>query len=140
VDLDEYGQPWVTEEEAFAVIEAMEDTTSDLMCEIDGKPIQNLQSYRCQTPAFSFTFPDLPQGETWWDYGMPPEDWLVPSGGWVSNPSMWDGYALLLAPLRAGKHTIRFSSRNAYWEEFSDVTYHITVQPEPRPPHHGGDR
>jgi hypothetical protein len=128
VDLDENGQPLLTEEEAFAVIKECEDTTRDLACEIDGKPVQNLQNYRRQTPAFSFTFPaDIPQEEIMWNYGLPPESWLVPAGGWVSTPSMDDGTALMLAPLSVGEHTIHYTSYNACWDWFQDVTYYITV-------------
>jgi hypothetical protein len=127
VDLDENGNPWLTDEEALAYIMEIEDMTTDLACEIDGKPVHDLQNYRCHTPAFSFTFPDLPPGETWWDYGWAPEDWLVPSGGWVSTPTIWDGTALLLAPLSVGEHTIHFTSSNPYWVSSWDITYHITV-------------
>jgi hypothetical protein len=125
IDL-EIGVP--TDEEIFAFLREVEDTTSDLACVIDGRLIRNLENYRCQTPAFSFTFPDLAPGETWWDYGWPEEDWLVPSGGWVSTPSMSDGYAVLLAPLSVGEHTIHFTSSNAYWGDSQDVTYVITVK------------
>ena len=42
------------------------------------------------------------------------------------------GYALLLAPLSVGEHTIHFRGYNSYYQGSGDFTYHITVLPEPK--------
>lgn len=128
-DLNPDGTTVLTDSEVFAILKEMEDAAIGLACEIDGRPIRNLSSYRCVSPAFSYTFPDLAMEDIWFNYQNPlPPEALVQCCGWVSNPSMLDGYALLLAPLSVGRHTIHLSGANPLWEYWYDVTFHITVE------------
>ncbi len=128
-DLNPDGSTVLKDEEVIAGNKAYEDTATDLVCEIDGRPIRNLTRYHFASPVFSFTFPDFPMEDIFFNYENPlPPEALVQSGGWVSNPSMIDGYALLLAPLRVGRHTIHVSGYNAAWDNWYEVTYHITVK------------
>jgi hypothetical protein len=140
-DLDPNGVPWLTDEEILAGNKEFEDAATDLACEIDGKPIHKLARYRCVSPIFSLTFPDIAMEDIYFNYRNPlPPEALVQCCGWVSDPSTIDGYALLLAPLSVGRHTIHYSGYNAAWDNWYDVTCHITVKAESHPPHHGGDR
>ena len=82
---------------------------TQLFCEIDGAPVQNLASYRFVSPQFRFTAP------TPWIFGT--------TGG--IGTAVGDGYYLLLAPLSPGSHTIHFGN-----PAFGiDTTYHLTVAP-----------
>jgi hypothetical protein len=96
------------------------DTVRDLQAEIDGVPVENLESFRvCQTklcfnsPIFSVV--------------LPPKNILgVPAGPAIS---MSDGFYLLLRPLPAGKHTIHFHGFGPAANFAVDVTYApLTVQ------------
>ena len=113
VNLPEFGDdPWSEEQEAFAreSLAFFVDTPPELSCEIDDRAVQQITSYRCQTPEdgeYMVTFPD---GNVWG----------LPAGTY--GPSVSDGYFLMLAPLSAGEHTIHFAA-----EGDLDVTYHITV-------------
>jgi hypothetical protein len=90
------------------------DTATGLFATIDGVTVQNLDSYRVQSPLYEFSAPDG---------GL--------FGGPVSGAqSVSDGVWLILAPLAAGDHTIHFGGTFNFGAPFTlDVTYHITVQP-----------
>ena len=90
------------------------DTATGLFATIDGVTVQNLDSYRVQSPLYEFSAPDG---------GL--------FGGPVSGAqSVSDGVWLMLAPLAAGDHTIHFGGTFNVGAPFTlDVTYHITVQP-----------
>jgi hypothetical protein len=99
-------------EEALAWCEAAVDAAIDagLSCEIDGRAVKCIASYRCQAPNFAV---DFPEDNVWADYGVV---------GGIHPNSIDDGVYLMLAPLPAGKHTIHFKAEGAL-----DVTYQITV-------------
>ncbi len=59
--------------------------------EVDGKPVQDVASYRVVSPQFSFIAPD-------------PNFLGVPGGG--AGTAVADGYYVLLAPMSKGVHTI----------------------------------
>ena len=118
VNTPQYGDPeWSPEQEAFAraYISAAIDTASDLACQIDGREVKNLQAYRCQTPLGGAQMVTLPDGNL---FG-------VDAGTY--GPMVTDGYYLMLAPLKAGKHTIHFTAGLGGGTPM-DVTYHLTVQ------------
>lgn len=85
-----------------------------LEAEIDGRPIQNLNSYRAFSPVFSITCPD---------------DSLfgVPAG--MYTPQISDGYWIMLAPLSTGAHTIHFKGALDFFgfPFETEVTYNLTV-------------
>jgi len=88
-----------------------------LFCEIDGKAVKNLSSYREESVVFTTTVPDgslLP----------------LPAGDYA--PCVDDGYYLMLDPLKKGQHTIHFTGTNGDHSFSLDVTYHINVG---TPPH-----
>jgi hypothetical protein len=87
--------------------------TSGLSATIDGTPVSQLNSYRGESPMY--TFPPLPD----------PNVLGVPAGS--SGNAVDAGVYLLLTPLSEGTHTIHFT---ASFDEFGvsiDTTYNITV-------------
>ena len=94
------------------------DGATDLQAEIDGEPVQDLDSYRVLSPEFKLELPD-------------DNIFGVPAG--IYEPAASDGVFLMLAPLQAGfqrarnkSHTIRFHAR--FPDSEVDVTYYITVE------------
>lgn len=86
---------------------------ADLFAEIDGEPLQNLQSYRAMSSLFTFTAdPAVAQV-------------LDPCVTGTPQPGVAVGYWLLLAPLPPGTHTLHFGS--PAWGQ--DVTYVLDVKP-----------
>lgn len=96
-----------------------------LHASVDGVPVENLQPattpYRacaaptagCTPSSFSITFPD----KNLFD---------VPAG--MYSPAVQDGYYLLLAPLKPGRHTITFGGNAYYGGAFSEnITYRLQV-------------
>jgi hypothetical protein len=92
-------------------------------CEIDGRPIQNLERYHRQTDVFSFAFGG--RGD-------------VPAG---TYPAVADGYWMLLAPLSAGTHTIRVITGAPGSDYHVDLLIELTIVPasEYVPPDFGTD-
>ncbi len=107
-----------------------QDHAIDLEGTIDGVPLQNLESYRVQSPLF--TYGPLPDNNVLQFFGIPGAD----EG--ATSPSVADGVYLLLAPLSVGNHTLHFSGGQSFSKaagdpfdfEFElDVTYNLTVAP-----------
>ena len=103
-----------------AIIAPAADAATDMVCVIDGVSVKNLPLYRTESPLFNVA---LPANNI---FGIDPGTY---------GPSMDQGYYLMLAPLKAGTHTIHFNGSMPatippYWAPFSlDITYHITVAP-----------
>lgn len=91
------------------------DHATDLACEIDDRPIQNIkENYRVKSPIFEV---ELPDGNL---YG-------APAG--VYAPCIDDGYYLMHAPLPVGEHTIHIHSLIPdFGGPAIDVTYNLTVR------------
>jgi hypothetical protein len=81
-----------------ALCKGFMDGATNLACEVDGVPIQDLPSYRVTSPTFSVTFPE---NNVFQLFGCD-----VPAGTY--SPFVSDGVFLLLRPLSAGQHTIHF--------------------------------
>src|SRR4051794_32618169 len=75
---------------------AVIDSATALEADVDGRSVQDLPSYRHQSPVFSVTFPD---NNIFQHFGF-----NVPQGTY--SPFVDDGYYLMLAPLSEGQHTI----------------------------------
>lgn len=114
-----FNQPWVQypEDPPFTIPElrailrpAMDGAI--MTCEIDGRAVRNLASYREESAVFTTTVPD---GNL---LGLAAGDYA---------PCVDNGYYLMLNPLRPGRHTIRFTAENADQSFSLDVTYHINV-------------
>lgn len=87
-----------------------------LEAEVDGRPLENLSAYRALSPVFSINYPE---GNV---YGQP-------AGAY--QPHVADGYWIMLAPLSAGVHTIRFKAALDIYGMFvfeTETTYFITVE------------
>ncbi|HXJ55158.1 MAG TPA: hypothetical protein VNU68_00700 [Verrucomicrobiae bacterium] len=99
------------------------DGLADLACEIDGHSVQNLDSFRVQSPLFEFTLAAHDNlaaavGET-----------AVPDG--ATSLGVGDGIYVMLAPLSAGRHTLHFHARQtcSFCGNFTmDITYHLSVE------------
>jgi len=114
------------------------DAAQGLDVEIDGVSVANLAEYLVESPLFCTSLTlfgvnvaaDLaafcPGGTPYPDCGNlpnPQEHYGTPVG---FGPAMTIGYHLMLAPLKAGHHTIHFTATSG---DFSvDVTYHLTVK------------
>ena len=98
------------------------DAVTMLACTVDGRAVNDLWSYRADSPRGGFAL-DLPA------------DNLLDALPWYRYPCISDGYWLMLKPLDRGVHTVRFSSASPTIS--LDMTYHITVQ---KARHHDGDR
>ena len=100
-------EDWVRE----AFLAPRVDKASGLYCQVDGTKLEILGEYRMQSPAF---FVDLPEDNV---FGIPAGEY---------GPAAADGYYIRLAPLSAGKHTIKFGATKPNGAKF-DIVYHLTV-------------
>lgn len=117
VNTPEYGDPpWSPAQEAYArsVLAANIDTAYGLILEIDGRTFTNVYSLRVAGSVGECTLPDDNI------FGIP----FAP----VPHECVADGYWVLLPPLSAGNHTIRFAGGVALAVFSLDVTYHVTVR------------
>ena len=95
------------------------DGATGVSCTVDGWPIAGVENYRCIAPDFML---NLPEGNMFSVYGL---------AGGTYGPAIADGYYLMLAPLDAGEHQVRFGG--GFPDGWAmDVTYRLTVKgPEP---------
>jgi hypothetical protein len=115
-----------TPDELAAVAANIQDHAADMECTIDGAAVNDIGSYRVQSP--SYTYGPLPDNNLVQFFGFD-----APAGS--TSLSASDGVFLMLAPMSAGKHTIHFSGAIIFTEaadgfDFTfllDVTYRITV-------------
>ena len=91
---------------------------------IDGRSLRNLTAYRAQSSMFPL----------WW-----PADAAIDGMPLIDQPtnSVSDGFWIMLAPLRAGKHVFHWEGETVFsiaagddfdatWAQ--DITYHLTVR------------
>ena len=91
------------------------DGVNALTLTVDGRGVPDLFAYRYPTPLFYFT-------------GDPRR--TTSSDGCITGrrqPAVADGYFVMLRPLRAGRHTLRFTSHDAMGNSNS-LTYDLTVR------------
>lgn len=122
--------PWSAEQEAFirdylATTYMDQFGPEDLTCEIDGRSVVNILSYRCATPPSGEFMVTLPANDVWGLVGLTDVNGDIFQPG-TYGPSIQDGIFLMLAPLRAGQHVIHFTASG-----FLDVTYQLTVEAVP---------
>ncbi len=106
------GDPGV--DEIREILKQITDQATDLSCEIDGKPVENIQQYRQASTVFTV---DLPDNNI---FGVAPGEY---------GPNVDDGFYLLLPPLPVGQHTIHFHGSLPRFYSTLDVTYNLTVTP-----------
>jgi hypothetical protein len=123
VNTPQLGDPeWSPDQEAYAreLCAMVIDAVTCMHCEIDRKPVKNLDAYRCPTPVGEAFMVTVPEGNL---FGVPADTY---------GPSVQDGIYLMLAPLSAGHHTIHLTAKVGPTSPFGafslDVTYHITVK------------
>lgn len=83
-------------------------------CEIDGRPVSDIQQYRVRSDLFSFDFG--PGAADAFGYPVEHVETAVADGVWI-----------MLAPPSRGSHTIRFTASSPHGFSL-DVTYNITVE------------
>lgn len=92
--------------------------TSTLACEIDGRPVANLQTFRAKSSLFSI--------------GSLPADNVLDLPAGTTGSAVSDGFFVLVAPLSTGAHDIHFSGKADLTSLggplfILDITYDITV-------------
>jgi hypothetical protein len=118
INTPQYGDPpWTDDQEAYAraLVAGQVDSVTELACQIDGHWVRRITAYRCQTPKNGEFMVTLPDDNI---FGIAPDTY---------GPSVTDGCYLMLAPLPAGRHTIRIVAGTEE-ETLVDVTYHLTVR------------
>jgi hypothetical protein len=123
--IPDWGNPFGgTEAEVRANVNYDIDQVSTAWCEIDGAPVPNVMGdYRVESPDGGFTLQVTPVSLFAEAYGLPPGDYA---------PAVTDGFWLMLEPLPVGHHEISFYGvSDLYPDGPVDVTYHLTVTPEP---------
>jgi len=108
--------PTASLDERRQAAEAIFDWIKVTGAEVDGVPIEDLTSYKAISPPYNVT---LPPGNI---FGFPAGEY---------GPTVSAGYYILLAPLSAGNHTIRFHFQFYYPPAGQvlnlDNIYHLTV-------------
>jgi len=110
-----------TEAELAECAAFLADHVEDMTVTIDGKPLQNLNRYRAQSPLFEF--------------GPLPNPNIFGLATGATSPAVADGFYILLAPLSAGDHTIHFSGKAVFTAAedgfdltfILDITYNVNV-------------
>jgi hypothetical protein len=116
-DVPPYTDPPLTVPQIRDLIGGVADTFANLGCEVDGEAVQHLEAYREQSTVFNATFPENNLVTT--------TEYPIPAGTY--GPCMDDGFYVMLAPLRPGKHTIHLHGTSSFWGITLDVSYYITV-------------
>jgi len=86
-------------------------TFANAYAEVDGVAVRNVERYFVQSPPFDFT--------------LPPDNVLGVAAGTGSSVS--NGIYLLLPPLSAGEHVIRFGGTYPDFDFSIAMTYHLTL-------------
>jgi hypothetical protein len=108
-----------TEQQLRSAAKSFQDFAANLTAEVDGTAIQGVDSYRVQSPLF-----------TW---GLLPENNVLQAIGFTNlvagtqSPAVGDGVYLMVKPLRIGRHTIHFTGEVPAFNFFLDITYHVTI-------------
>lgn len=95
------------------------DLATNLGATIDGIQIQNLNTYRAESPPF--TFGPLPDGSLLQQAG------IQGAVAGASSLAAADGYYLMVAPLSNGPHQIHFSASVPTYKFSIDITYNLAV-------------
>jgi hypothetical protein len=114
----------LTIDQLFTQLEGFLNVTA-LHASIDGNPVDDLFKHHETAPAFNYTY-QLTDNLAEVVFG-----YAGPDAAGTVFPAVADGYYLMLRPLSAGQHTIRFGGTN--FGSSLDVTYNVTVTPTPSP-------
>jgi hypothetical protein len=110
---------WPQEEDtAYTCAEAIRDavvdndTAIELFVELDGKAIKNPKRFRARTKNCFDVFERIPAGRK----------------PYRAYPSASDGYWILLKPLKAGKHTLKFGGQYLHGNNLQDIEYELSIE------------
>ena len=90
------------------------DDVTDLLVEVDGVSIRNLDLFRFTSPVFVLTV-------------LPDNTFQATPGPYF--PTVDEGFYVMLKPLPVGEHTLRIHGAAPSFALVLDVTYHLTVVP-----------
>jgi hypothetical protein len=110
-----------TEAELRTCVQGMVDGVTNLSCEVDGVAVTGLEQDRFLSGLFTYTLAE--HDNVWKALGTT----SVPDG--ASTPAVGDGYYVMLNPLPAGNHTVRFHGELPAYNFALDVTYTLEVAP-----------
>jgi hypothetical protein len=114
------GNPNATIVDLRKFAESSIDGTADLRVEIDGVPVPNLKNrFRVQSSAFGFTLPDD-------NLFKAVEPGTYPQGTYFAAAD--DGVYVMLAPLPAGPHVLRFHGAFPAFGFTLDIKYNLSVK------------
>jgi hypothetical protein len=114
--------PGSTAADQLASAQFQADHIHNVTFSLDGVMLANIDSYRVQSPQFTFTAPT---------------PWLFGDTGGTST-SVSDGYFVMLDPLAPGTHTLHYTGNFHFatnegdpfnYDASLDMTYHLTVVP-----------
>ena len=111
------GASGLTCEHAKLLAALNNESAIDLFAEIDGKPIDGLKKYRTSSDRCFNVFSRVPSSRNPYD----------------AYPSATDGFWLLLRPLPAGRHVLKFGGRYNresadYGRMVQDIEYELLVE------------
>jgi hypothetical protein len=113
-----------TELELRNCAKTFQDQTTLARAAVDGKSIENLNSFRVETPLFNTTFPKNNV------YGIFPRSDQEVKGETWTNQHVSDGIWVMVKPLPPGRHTIEFEgesvSQTNTWE--AKVKYNLIIK------------
>jgi hypothetical protein len=113
-----------TTDELREIAKSIVDSFTDIEVEVDGVPVSDVAAYRSTSPQFASTLPDNNIAQYFGCTDAVPDTY---------GPMVADGYALLLAPLPVGDHTIHIAGlviadpSDPSKDVDVDVTWRITV-------------
>lgn len=108
-----------TDNQLRSAAKVFQDFAANLSVEVDGAAIQRLDTYRVQSPLF-----------TW---GLLPENNVLQAIGFTDlvagtqSPAVGDGVYLMLEPLTPGRHRIHFKGEAPAFNFILDITYRVNV-------------
>ncbi len=105
---------FANEEEGRALLDGIMDTASEVVVEVDGVAVENIDAHRLQSTLFEFTAAEDNI------FGIPEP---------YTRLGLDDGYWVILEPLSVGEHTLHFQGTVTH-ELISfevDATYQLTV-------------
>jgi len=106
-----------TDAELRACAAANQDLACCMSCEIDGKSVADINSYRVQSPEYTHTLPD---NNLFQFFGL-----TAPAG--TTSPSVSDGVYRMLHPLSTGNHVLHFAGQIPTFNFGLDITYYLKV-------------
>lgn len=113
VECSTYEGNGTTDAELRACASGFQDLAAGMSAEIDGVSVENVNSYRVQSPLFTM--------------GPFPADNILGAPAGTTTPSVSDGVFLMVKPLSLGDHTIHFAGGIPAFGFGLDVTYHLHI-------------